>query len=149
MYWYFQQTPCLNIKQHAIHNIPRLAWWPCVCAPFPPRATAHRVHAFRRHWIDRVMLKYKWMTGTITLCKSLIVLDYGHLCMKRKISEFCCVFPRLVYPMLPVSPDCPFLIAPSVFSNVYLRKKIICLSNLNFRCRLPQTIECLITSLKK
>ena len=29
---------------------------------------------------------------------------------------FCC----LVHPMLPVSLDCPFLIAPSVFSNVYL-----------------------------
>ena len=27
---------------------------------------------------------------------------------------------RLVYPLLPVSMDCPFLIAPSVFSNVYL-----------------------------
>ena len=27
------------------------------------------------------------------------------------------VFLRLVYPMLPVSLDCPFLIAPSVFSN--------------------------------
>jgi hypothetical protein len=25
-----------------------------------------------------------------------------------------------VYPMLPVSLDCPFLIAPSVFSNVYI-----------------------------
>jgi len=34
----------------------------------------------------------------------------------------CCVFVflRLVYPMLLVSLDCPFLIAPSVFSNVYL-----------------------------
>ena len=36
----------------------------------------------------------------------------------------CCVFLfvflRLVYPMLPVSLDCPFLIAHSVFSNVYL-----------------------------
>ena len=34
----------------------------------------------------------------------------------------CCVFVlflRLVYPMLPVSLYCPFLIAPSVFSNVY------------------------------
>jgi hypothetical protein len=29
-------------------------------------------------------------------------------------------FLRLVYSMLPVSLDCPFLIAPSVFSNVYL-----------------------------
>jgi hypothetical protein len=27
----------------------------------------------------------------------------------------------LVYPMLPFSLDCPFLIAPSVFCNVYLK----------------------------
>jgi hypothetical protein len=32
---------------------------------------------------------------------------------------FCFVFPRLVWHMLPVSLDFPFLIAPSVFSNVY------------------------------
>jgi len=36
----------------------------------------------------------------------------------------CCVFDlfflRLLYPMLPVSLHCPFFIAPSVFSNVYL-----------------------------
>jgi hypothetical protein len=35
----------------------------------------------------------------------------------------CCVVVflfRFVYPMLPVSRDCPFVIAPSVFSNVYL-----------------------------
>ena len=34
----------------------------------------------------------------------------------------CCVFLslRLLCPMLPVSLDCPFLIAHSVFSNVYL-----------------------------
>jgi len=27
---------------------------------------------------------------------------------------------KYIYPMLPVSLDCLFLIAPSVFSNVYL-----------------------------
>jgi hypothetical protein len=32
---------------------------------------------------------------------------------------FCFVFLRLAYPMLPFSLDCPFFIAPSVFSNVY------------------------------
>ena len=32
---------------------------------------------------------------------------------------FCFVFPRLVWHMLPVSLDFPFLIVPSVFSNVY------------------------------
>jgi hypothetical protein len=33
----------------------------------------------------------------------------------------CFVCLRPVYPMLPVSLECPFLIAPSVFSNVYFR----------------------------
>jgi hypothetical protein len=41
----------------------------------------------------------------------------------------CCVFCflclRLVYRMLPVSLYCPFLIAPSVFSNVYLGSRPI------------------------
>jgi len=34
----------------------------------------------------------------------------------------CCafVFLHLVYPMLPVSLDYPFPIAPSLFSNAYL-----------------------------
>ena len=32
------------------------------------------------------------------------------------------VFLRLLYSMFPVSLDCPFLIAPSVFSSVYLVK---------------------------
>ena len=35
----------------------------------------------------------------------------------------CCVFLRLVYPMLPVSLDCQFLIVPSVFSKVYLEQR--------------------------
>ena len=33
---------------------------------------------------------------------------------------FCFAVLRLVYHMLPISLYCPFLIAPSVFSNVYL-----------------------------
>jgi len=32
----------------------------------------------------------------------------------------CCGFIRLVYPILSVSLDFPFVIAPSVFSDVYL-----------------------------
>ena len=32
---------------------------------------------------------------------------------------FCFVFLRLVWSMLPVSLGCPFLIASSVFSNIY------------------------------
>jgi hypothetical protein len=32
----------------------------------------------------------------------------------------CCIFLLLVYPVLPVSLDCPLFIATSVFSNVYV-----------------------------
>ena len=38
-----------------------------------------------------------------------------------------CVFVLFVFvllPALPVSLDCPFLIAPSVFSNVYLNNRL-------------------------
>jgi len=31
----------------------------------------------------------------------------------------CCVFVLFFFVLLPVSLDCPFFIAPSVFSNVY------------------------------
>ena len=46
------------------------------------------------------LFAYKWCPTYIALC-------------------FCSVYRRLVYPMVPGSLDCPFLIAPSVFSNVY------------------------------
>jgi len=45
----------------------------------------------------------------------------------------CCVFLRLVHPMLPVSLDCPFFVAPSVFSNVYLRLTDISVITLMFQ----------------
>jgi hypothetical protein len=35
----------------------------------------------------------------------------------------------LVCPMLPVSLDCPYLIVPSVFSNVYLLRPVSCMPN--------------------
>jgi hypothetical protein len=38
---------------------------------------------------------------------------------KAKPQHDCCVFPRIVYLMLPVSLDCPLLIAASVFFSVY------------------------------
>jgi hypothetical protein len=37
---------------------------------------------------------------------------------------FCFVYLRLLRPMLPVSLDCPFLIASSVFSDVVFCKII-------------------------
>jgi hypothetical protein len=46
------------------------------------------------------------------------------VCVFLSVSRF------LVYPMLPVSLDCPFLIAPSAFSNVYLLRYINRYSNI-------------------
>ena len=45
---------------------------------------------------------------------SQLLIFFSFLCC-----AFCSVCLRPVYPTLPVSLDCPFLIAPSVFSNVY------------------------------
>ena len=41
-------------------------------------------------------------------------------CSTYIVLYFYFVFLRLVYPMLPVSLDCPFLMTFSVLSNVYL-----------------------------
>ena len=72
-----------------------------------------------------------WKRCSVRLCLQLFVggfmsyLRYLCLFVHSGVQHIlCCVFVfyclRLVYPMLPVSLDCPFLIAPSVFSNVYL-----------------------------
>ena len=50
-----------------------------------------------------------------------------YLCMFSHIGVqhiLCYVFLCLVYPMLPVYLDFPFLIAPSVFSNFYLVQQL-------------------------
>jgi hypothetical protein len=46
----------------------------------------------------------------------------------------CCVFLCIVNLILPVSLDCSFLIAPSVFPNVYLN---LCLLSKSFGPKIP------------
>ena len=46
-------------------------------------------------------------------------------CPTHIVLCFCFVCFRLVYPVLPASLDCPFLIAPSVFSSVYLHCNVL------------------------
>ncbi len=41
------------------------------------------------------------------------------VCPTHSVLCFCFAFLRIVYPVVPFSLDCPFLIAPSVISNVY------------------------------
>ena len=50
-----------------------------------------------------------------TQCCQFLWIVYFLLSLRYSLT-----FIYLVYPMLPVSLDCLFLIAPSVFSNVYL-----------------------------
>jgi hypothetical protein len=62
-------------------------------------------------------LRYLWLftySGVQHILCCVIALFFFVLCD-------CSVFLCLVCPMLPVSLDCPFLIAPAVFSNVCLR----------------------------
>jgi hypothetical protein len=60
------------------------------------------------------------------VCKSVHVLLmlFWFICYRgvQHILCFFVFFHRLVYPMLLVSLDCPFLIALSVFSNVLLKQ---------------------------
>ena len=48
------------------------------------------------------------------------------ICLRIVVSnKYCVVFLSLVYPMFPFTLDSPFLIAPSVFSNVYITGSIM------------------------
>ena len=78
-------------------------------------------------------VRYKFSIKTMfslsllpVVCRSAHVLFMLCVCLHIVVSThivlyFCFVCLRLVYPMLPVSLDCPFLIAPPVFS-IYFKE---------------------------
>jgi hypothetical protein len=51
--------------------------------------------------------------------------DIAEILLKVALSTINQSINRLVYPVLPVSLDCPFLISLSVFSNVYLHMTLL------------------------
>ena len=64
------------------------------------------------------------------VCACLRIVVSNTYCV---VLHFCFVCLCLVYPMLPVSLDSPFLIAPSEFSNVYVPQWFTILSyNIDF-----------------
>jgi hypothetical protein len=76
-----------------------------------------------------VMISHKTMFGSslppvvfmrIHVLIAFIVFACVYWCPTHFVLYFCFVFLRLVYSMLPGSLDCPFLIVPSVFSNIFL-----------------------------
>ena len=60
-----------------------------------------------------------------------VVFVYVQWCLTHIVLCLCFIFLRLVYPMLPVSLDYPFLAAPLVFSDVYLINIIIIIIIIN------------------
>ena len=70
------------------------------------------------------------------------------VCPTHIVFCFCFVFLRLVFPMLPVSLNCPFLIAPSVFSNFYLpiRKCVFLLEAQKYASFLAHTISVILAT---
>ena len=59
-----------------------------------------------------------FVTGRMSCLRCLCLFAYSGV---QHI--LCCVFALFFFVLLPVSQDCPFLIAPSVFSNVCLLNK--------------------------
>ena len=55
---------------------------------------------------------------------NLFVFVCAKWCLTHILLCFCVVCLHLLYPMLPVYLDCPFLIAPAVFSDVYLLSRL-------------------------
>ena len=63
------------------------------------------------------------------VCSRAHILRYLCLFAHSSVKHIlCCVLIGLVYPMLPVSLDCPFSILPSVFSNVYVNSWVFLLA---------------------
>ena len=79
---------------------------------------------------------------------------FAHSVVQHKL---CCVFALfvfvlcLVYHILPVCLDCPFLIAHSVFSNVYLNHNtftlVYIISKSSRKCHITDIIAFMITPL--
>jgi hypothetical protein len=59
-----------------------------------------------------------WRTANVVFMLFVFVCVYW--CPEHILLCFCFVYLRLVYPILSVSLHCPFLMAPSIFSNVYM-----------------------------
>ena len=67
-----------------------------------------------------VCLYLQLFIGGLNVLFTLFVFVCVKWCPTHIVLCFCFVCLHVVYPILPVSPDCQFLIAPSVFSNAYL-----------------------------
>jgi hypothetical protein len=80
-------------------------------------SSLHTVVCRRTHVLFRLLVFV-----CVEWCSTYIVLCFSSYCVPCVVQHIlCCVFLRIVYPVLSISLDYPFLIAASVFSYVYLR----------------------------
>ena len=107
-----------------------LCFYWCSRCSWLPYIPAIRAHISLLPTSKNDSIKYEMLGGLVSYLRYLCVSAYSGV---RHIVF--CVFVLfvfvlcLVYPMLPVSLDCPFLIAPSVISNVHwLSEKYIAIS---------------------
>ena len=94
---------------------------------------------FNRSLQIMTMIKQNRLIFKIVILKNSLHPQFflGSVCVAHLFSFLCCVFfcflllfvfiLHLVCPMLPVSLDCPFLIAPSVFSNIVFYFVLFCI----------------------
>jgi hypothetical protein len=79
---------------------------------------------FDSYGIAKLLLNVALSTVSLLTYYNIHIYIYTLSCFAKKNNNivlcFCFVFFfHLVYAMFPVSLECPFLIAPSVFSSVY------------------------------
>ena len=79
------------------------------------------------------------LLSCVWCCRTHIIVFFAFVLCMVVANTYCVVFIcyvclRLVCIMLPVSLDCPFVISPLVFSNVYLNR------NVNFGSMLSNTV---------
>ena len=67
--------------------------------------------------VDILYILFKPQFKIENILKKMSIFVFACIGVQHKL---CCVFLYLVYSMLPISLGCLFVIAPSVFSNVYL-----------------------------
>ena len=119
-------SPLLKLYVIVSSPDPKVTWWVSYKILELPILLLLCVFTF---WIPYCAFCYDLKVGTMFgSCLPSIVYrrdDVLFICICLHIvgsqHVLCCVFLRLVYHMLPVFLDCPFLIAPSVFPNVYMK----------------------------
>jgi hypothetical protein len=104
------------------------------CSHFTYYFSIFKVICKGRYYIFFIFLcRYNLLYFSTEWC-NLLKIDFSFVsfilnCLHDSGVQYilCCVFALFFFVLLPVSLDCLFLIAPSVYSNVYLVKLYFCI----------------------